>query len=221
MLNSIYSKTYKKLDLIFVFTYYFYIFILSMLYFKIITNNIHYFNNTYLKLIANISLNLFQLIPIIIFIRYRGQSFKDIGIYLNNIYKLIFKGVLYFVPLLIIDIIFSDQKISFNTLFSINSIIQLVTIALIEEIIFRGFIQSRLFGIFKNKVFALILGSLMFSLIHSNKFLIIGFTNISLISFLIGSLRLSLKHIYYTFITNNTNSIIPSTISHFLNNILS
>ena len=43
---------------------------------------------------------------------------------------------------------------------------QLVAIALFEEIIFRGYIQTRLYGIFKKDVSVVLMGGLLFVLMH-------------------------------------------------------
>ncbi|MGL4572445.1 MAG: CPBP family intramembrane glutamic endopeptidase [Clostridium sp.] len=219
MKNSLYSKKYMKIDIIFVLIYYIYLFILNLLYFAVITN-LNYFNgNIGLKFVSAIILNVLQLIPIIIFIKYRNQDLDSIGLTKPISVKFVFKGILYFIPILIIRMIFFNYETNYNGLFNINSIIQLIQVAFIEEIIFRGFIQSRLLSVFKNKTFSIILATLMFAFIHNTKYIIIGFSSISFTIILLGTLKLSIKHIYYTFICNNTNSIMTSTITHWLNNI--
>ena len=42
----------------------------------------------------------------------------------------------------------------------------LISIALVEETIFRGYIQTRLYGLLQNKALAMSLGALMFALMH-------------------------------------------------------
>jgi membrane protease YdiL (CAAX protease family) len=42
----------------------------------------------------------------------------------------------------------------------------LIVIALVEEIIFRGYIQTRLYGLFRNNTTAMIFGGVMFMLMH-------------------------------------------------------
>lgn len=225
MNNYIFSKKYNKSDIAFSLIYYIYIFLITIIYFNIVKSNLLILSNIpLLKLLINFLLVILQLYPIFIFLAYKKQSLSTIGININRFFLSIFKGIFYFIPILVIRFIFLNyifKDIIFDFNFIIYSFIQLIQIALVEEIIFRGFLQSIFSGFMKNKFLSIIIVAILFAFIHIGRNLVFDFYKFNIILFLLGFLKLFIKHIYYTYISLKTNSIFASTITHFLNNILS
>lgn len=63
------------------------------------------------------------------------------------------------------NIILGRSLASIQTV-TIYFVYYLVAISLVEEIIFRGYIQTRIYGLIKKPLFAIILGGILFMLVH-------------------------------------------------------
>jgi CAAX amino terminal protease family. len=225
-------KKYSTKESILAIFYYVYLVLLTMLYFYIVkhvissttiaSNNI---NKEIFKLVLGFINAFFQLIPIYILFKKYNHTFKDIGINFSNFFKDIIKGIVFFIPILFIYTFF--YKMIFHLNISQESLIeyfiQLVLVAFVEEIIFRGYLQSRISSMIKNKFFSILIVSLMFSILH-----FIGAFSLqklpnnlkeTIIPLSLALLIRCIKHFYLTYICTKSNSLFASTITHFLNNI--
>lgn len=94
----------------------------------------------------------------------------------------------------------------------------LFVISFTEEIIFRGFIQPRVYGIFKNSVAAIFAGAIMFMLIHIP--FQMGYAHMSLFSYVAGNwitlLFTFFWHIVFNYLYRKYNSIYAPAIFHGL-----
>jgi uncharacterized protein len=94
----------------------------------------------------------------------------------------------------------------------------MVIISLTEELIFRGYIQSRIFGLIHNNAAATILVAIMFVLMHIPYHLSVA--KISLFQFCqdngIWFVSLFIWHLVFTYLYRKYNSILASTIFHAL-----
>jgi hypothetical protein len=94
----------------------------------------------------------------------------------------------------------------------------LICIAFVDELTFRGFIQTRIRGIIKNKWLSIIIVGLMFAIMHipfqmlKAKLPLIPFIQMDL-GHLIST---SILHIYFVYIYTRHNNIIAPTIAHAL-----
>jgi len=124
-----------------------------------------YFNNRlFAKFLFHIPLSLFQILPIFIILKYRKQSLKSIGFNKVKILKQISIGIILYIPLYLLLLILNwVQGINFNldSMSIWNFLYMLIEIALVEEIIFRGFLQQRLKGLIKNKYVNLYINKLL------------------------------------------------------------
>lgn len=129
-----------------------------------------YFNNRlFARFLFHIPLSLFQIFPIFIILKYRKQSLKSIGFNKVQILKQISIGIILYIPLYLLSLILNwVPGINFNLdSMSIWSFLyMLIEIALVEEIIFRGFLQQRLKGLIKNKYVNLLIVAFIFGSIH-------------------------------------------------------
>lgn len=125
-----------------------------------------YFNNRlFARFLFHIPLSLFQIFPIFIILKYRKQSLKSIGFNKVQILKQISIGIILYIPLYLLSLILNwVPGINFNLdSMSIWSFLyMLIEIALVEEIIFRGFLQQRLKGLIKNKYVNLLIVAFIF-----------------------------------------------------------
>ena len=74
-------------------------------------------------------------------------------------------GIISIVMLGIVPVLNGSEFSSFSTIAN-RFIYQLVFIVLTEEIFFRGYLQSRLYGLFRNDISAILICGILFSLMH-------------------------------------------------------
>lgn len=92
-----------------------------------------------------------------------------------------------------------------------------VIIALIEEIIFRGYIQTRLFGMIKNETAAVLLAAVLFALYHLPfQFTNNGIALLSNIAFYTSFIYNITGHIVFYLIYRKYNSIWGAVVFHAL-----
>lgn len=95
----------------------------------------------------------------------------------------------------------------------------MIDIALVEEIIFRGFIQQRLKGLIKNKYVNLLVVAFVFGSIHIP--FILAQSNLTFIQVFVSVIPKMVMHIYFVGIYKaGNNSVISSTITHGINNFI-
>ena len=158
---------------------------------------------------------------ILFYITYRKQKLKSIGLRTDNIIKSIGLGVLFSLPFIFQYIIFAIKNP--EKIMNIEELIWrflyfLIYIAFMEELIFRGFIQTRIQGIIKSKWKSIIAVGIMFSVLHIPFHFIKS--NMSFVEYLgddMGNLiKLCLIHIYLVYLYTRDYNIISVTITHML-----
>ncbi|KLU59067.1 CAAX amino terminal protease self- immunity [Peptococcaceae bacterium CEB3] len=94
----------------------------------------------------------------------------------------------------------------------------LMIIALMEEVVFRGYIQSRLFGLVRNNVAATILAAIMFVLMHIPYQM--GAAGVNWLTFCqnngIWFVFLFMWHMVFTYLFRKYNSVFAPTLMHAL-----
>ncbi|WP_083879838.1 CPBP family intramembrane glutamic endopeptidase [Desulfitobacterium dichloroeliminans] len=94
----------------------------------------------------------------------------------------------------------------------------MLVISLVEEIIFRGYIQTRLYGLIKRPLFAIILGGILFMLMHIP--FQIGYAKMGLFAYIqvnyITLMFTFIWHVVFDFLYRKYNTIYASTIFHGL-----
>lgn len=106
-----------------------------------------------------------------IYMKIRKQKLSSVGWTKDNLKQSFFLGLFYSLVFLVIftgiHLIKGDltpQKDIYEILYKI--IYFLVIVAFFEEIVFRGFINSRMKGLIKNKTLSLVVTAICFSLMH-------------------------------------------------------
>ena len=182
-----------------------------------------YFNNRlFARFLFHIPLSLFQIFPIFIILKYRKQSLKSIGFNKVQILKQISIGIILYIPLYLLSLILNwVPGINFNLdSMSIWSFLyMLIEIALVEEIIFRGFLQQRLKGLIKNKYVNLLIVAFIFGSIHIP--FILAQSNLTFVQVFISIIPKMIMHIYFVGIYKaGNNSVLSATIAHGVNNFI-
>lgn len=181
-----------------------------------------YKNNSFVK--TNIKLmgcifNLILIIVTIILVKLRKQGLDSIGLKGRWKLSIIIGGLLslfYFYCNCLDHLIHGEKLISLpNILFLM---VYFLLVAVSEELVFRGFIGTRLNGLIKNKYIVVIITGLLFVVMHFPYRMIAA--NMSLSDFDIGWLiNLFIFHLTMSFIYMKTNSIYGSIIPHWISDL--
>ncbi len=182
---------------------------------------IHFRNKFFYRLIFYIPMALVQVLPVFIYMKLNHQSIRSIGLKTDKILKSVLLGILFSLPFILPNLVneIRYQRPITDLLSCFWQFLYFfLEIALIEELVFRGFIQTRIQGLIKNKCLGILAAGLMFSLTHIPFQMIKA--NLSLTEFVVqNSIHLILlifDHVYFTYIYTRNNNIASSTVAHAL-----
>ena len=182
-----------------------------------------YFNNRlFARFLFHIPLSLFQIFPIFIILKYRKQSLKSIGFNKTQILKQIIIGIILYIPLYLLSLILNlvpSINLKLDSMSIWSFLYMLIEIALVEEIIFRGFLQQRLKGLIKNKYINLLIVAFIFGSMHIP--FILAQSNLTFVQVFILVIPKMIMHIYFVGIYKaGNNSVLSATIAHGVNNFI-
>lgn len=209
-------KEYNKVDGILAIAYFFYMIVSTALlgFFLSWSKTI-----AISKILLNIPIVLIEAGPVFIILKCRKQSLKSVGLKKEKILKCILLGVLFAVP----PTLWNMSSLKFGNLLNLpDALLSFVycffEIAFVEEIIFRGFIQTRIQGLIRSKWFSIILVGLMFSLMHIPFYMVK--TNTTFVNFFLSDIRhltlVFVIHIYLVYLYTRDNNILATTVTHTL-----
>lgn len=99
-----------------------------------------------------------------------------------------------------------------------NIVYYLIFIAFMEELVFRGFIGTRLFGYFRNKLFSIIVVGILFAVLHIPFQMIVA--QVSFSQYISDNMGILVNIFFWHFIKQwlyaRYNSIIAPTMLHFI-----
>jgi membrane protease YdiL (CAAX protease family) len=136
---------------------------------------------SFVMLIPQMTINILMVLAVLFI---RKQSLESVGIVGRNFFKSGFLGLVLSVPALIFIIpIFFDLDSGFyfiermlregsfwEIVFSV--FFWFIMVGISEELVFRGFLQTRIYGLFKSHLIAVPLVGAMFAMIHMPAFVI-------------------------------------------------
>lgn len=168
-------------------------------------------------------INILMIINTILLVKVRKEKFSSIGLYGGKWKQSCLIG-----SILAIILFFNNclsYIISGADFIEINDIIKLViyflTVALCEEIVFRGYIGTRLHGLIKNQYLVIMITGILFIVMHfPYRMIAYSMTIVDLTIRNIGwILDLFLTHIVLSFVYMKTNSLYGSIIPHWMSNL--
>lgn len=176
------------------------------------------------KFLFYIPFTLVNILPIFLILKFRRQSLRSVGIKTDKILKSIIIGVIGSIPFLILNVIgpiSSGKTINPNVFDWIWTFLYFfICIAFAEELMFRGFLQTRIQGLIKNKWIGIITVGILFGLMHVPFQMIKA--NMSLLEFLqfdMGHLITTcFIHVYLVYLYTRDNNILAPTIAHAIMN---
>ena len=223
-------KDYNKVDGILAIAYFLYILLFTVLFGFLVfrTNYVGKLTNlsgisskAAFEVVFYIPVALIEAGPVFIILKCRKQSLNSIGVKKDKIIKSILLGVLFSIPPILSTLHqMSFERFSSSVNFS-NALwtffYNFFEIAFVEEIIFRGFIQTRIQGLIRSKWTSIFLVGIMFSLLHIPFHMIeynLSFSNYftsSNVSFLLLGF---LMHIYFVYAYTRDNNILAPVVAH-------
>lgn len=173
--------------------------------------------------LAGSGINILIIIITILLVKVRKEKLSSIGLYSGKwkqscLIGLILALILFFNNCL-------SHIISGADFIEIENIIKLViyflTVALCEEIVFRGYIGTRLYGLIKNQYLVIIVTGILFIVMHfPYRMIAYSMTIADLTIYNIGwILDLFLTHIVLSLVYLKTNSLYGSIIPHWMSNL--
>jgi len=170
----------------------------------------------YLGITCNIGLAILCILIVLI----RKQKIGTLGLTFKKMKQAIILGIVLGVLIVLINNVIPaiSSGCQFNQITKIlhDIFYYFIIIAFVEEIAFRGFIQTRIYGLIKNDMIAIIVVSLMFSFMHIPFQMALTGANIP--SFISSNVTwlilLFLWHIIFNFLHRKYNCIITNTIFH-------
>jgi len=181
-----------------------------------------YKNNSFIKdniKIIGCLFNLLLIIVTILFVKLRKQRLETIGLKGRWKLSIILGGILslfYFYCNCLDHLINGEKLISITSILFLMIYFLLVSVC--EELVFRGYIGTRLNGLIKNKYIVIIVTGILFVVMHFPYRMIAA--NMSLTDFDIGWLiNLFIFHLIMNFIYMKTNSIYGSIIPHWISDL--
>ncbi len=200
--------------------------ILAIVYYVILMILYFFMGRLYLnkQIYLGIPINLLCALICILIVLLRKQKLSSLGITKYKLKSSIilgsFLGILFLVFNGIIPALFSERELISADMLLYNIFYFFTVIGFVEELIFRGFIQTRLYGIIKNNFLAIIITGVMFSLMHIP--FQMSHVNMSLSQFFsentLWLITLVGWHVFFNFLYKKYNSIFTGTIVHgFMN----
>jgi uncharacterized protein len=151
----------------------------------------------------------------------RKEKITTIGFTKNNAVKSIVLGgvlgILIVIGNIVVNLVLARQFAQIQNTIA-NFFYYMLVISLVEEIIFRGYIQTRIFGLVKQPLFAIILGGILFMLMHIP--FQMGYAKLGLFAYVQRSwiilIFTFIWHVVFDFLYRKYNTIYASTIFHGL-----
>lgn len=164
---------------------------------------------------------IFPLLCILI-VQLRKQGLASLGIHKKGALQSMLAGtacgLLFIVAVAVIPAIGLGWKLAPLLPIVFTFLYQLFIIALCEEVMFRGYLQTRLYGLTRNDVIGVLLGALCFSLMHAPYQLASGNRSAADPSFYLWLLSTFMYHILFNTVFRKYNSIYGVVIMHALFN---
>ena len=220
-------KTVNKRDGLYGILFFFYYMVMVYLYGMLLYHTDIYRNlsasfnsRTFFRFLFYLPYTVVSILPIFIILLFRRQGVGTIGIKKDKIGKSILLGIIGSIPFAAMNVtgqIQSGKSLNPNPSDWLWTFLYfLICIAFAEETVFRGFLQTRIYGLVKNKWAGILLAGALFTLIHVPFQMVQA--NMSIIDFVRYDMQHLITtwfiHIYLVYLYTRDNSIIAPTIAH-------
>lgn len=184
------------------------------------------FDNKYLiRLLFAIPMTILKLLPIFLILYFRKQKISSIGFKKTKMIRSLFLGFLFGLPVILLNVhkfpeilffIKNENGLTFTLLY------YLLCISLVEEVVFRSFLSTRIQGIIKHKWMSIWIVGIVCALYHIPMQMTV--VDMSLGNFILTNIPnliyLTLLHIYFEYIYTRDNNIIAPIVTHTIFNLV-
>lgn len=173
---------------------------------------------------ANYVFYLIQLIPCLLLVLVSGQTAASIGLHRNNLGKSLLFGLIgtavFSLCVIALHLIFGETQLELQQL-PIFIVLSFAFFAIQEEILYRGYIQTRITALISNPALSTAVTAVLFLLIHYPvKWAVSGSFSFTILSpFYV--ICLLLLHIFCDWVYRTTDCLYGSILLHFLYNVFS
>lgn len=173
---------------------------------------------------ANYVFYLIQLIPCLLLVLVSGQTAASIGLHRNNLGKSLLFGLIgaavFSLCVIALHLISGETQLGLQPL-PISIILSFAFFAIQEEILYRGYIQTRITALISNPALSTAVTAVLFLLIHYPvKWAVSGSFSFTILSpFYV--ICLLLLHIFCDWVYRTTDCLYGSILLHFLYNVFS
>jgi len=174
-------------------------------------------NNSSMWEIINVIVALLQITPLIIITLLRKESFYSLGITKSNVFKSVLIGFISYIIYFSFMVIMKQYRFPFpsNSVFSLLALVNWFLVAFAEEVLFRGYLQTRLMEWLGNQR-GLILTALIFSFSHL--FQRILSVDMSLSRALVSCIAIIPFALFMGYLFSKCKNVVATTIFHTLYN---
>lgn len=184
----------------------------------------YFSSKTLFRLVFYFPYVLINLIPLFIILKLRKQSIRSIGIKMEKAGRSVVIGIIGSIPFTLLNIsgpISSGKTVNPDLLDLLWSFLYyLICIALVEELVFRGFLQTRIQGLIGNKWLGIIVVGILFGLMHVPFQMMRA--NMPIFEFIMYDMphliTTCIIHVYLVFLYTRDNNILAPTIAHAIIN---
>ncbi|HZG60152.1 MAG TPA: type II CAAX endopeptidase family protein [Anoxybacillus sp.] len=216
---------YNKTDFLISISYFLYltivIFICGWALMNIGPNGKFFVKSPFNMLLFGLFISIIELTPLIFILKFRKQSFRTIGLRKEMLFLSFIVGVIFAIPELVLS---NENIISLKSIIGIVNLLikffyYFFCIALVEELIFRGYLQSIFQGVLSSKWISIVIVGMLFSLMHIPfRFWVSGQ---EFLPFIQNEISLHLPytfiaHFYFLLIYRLTNNIVAPATTHAL-----
>jgi len=173
-------------------------------------NNI---NNNSTWEIINVIIALLQITPLIIITLIRKESFYSLGITKKNVLKSVLIGFISYIIYFAFMVMMKQYRFPFptNSVFSLLALVNWFLVAFAEEVLFRGYLQTRLMEWLGNQR-GLILTAFVFSLSHLFQRILIMDMNLS--GAIVSCIALFPVALFFGYLFSKCKNVVATTIFH-------
>jgi len=220
-------QNYTKFDFILSIGYFMYLIIITSFFGWLLASSDaiqEFFMRSQLnKILVVLLVSIIELVPLMVILKWRKQSYRSIGFHQEKFILSVVVGVIFVIPELIIFKVdlFLFKSLNIQTLI-IKFFYYFFCIALVEELIFRGYLQSRIQGWITSKWLSVIVVGLFFSAMHIPiRFIDSGQEFLPFIQAELSHLLYTfISHFYFLFVYRLTNNIFAPTMTHAILNVI-
>ena len=170
------------------------------------------------QIYLGVPISFIIIIVCVVLVRIRKQKLASIGFTLKNAGKSLLSGAVFGIILsfflnVLPKILAGMQIIPINRILY-NLFYYFIVISLSEEVVFRGYIQTRIYGLIKYDVWAVVVTGFLFYLMHLPFQMLVNDLKINIVHMI----TIIVMHVIMNFLYRKHNSLVAPTVFHGLIN---